>query len=136
MAKRTFMTQNQTFTAQTAGAALTNATYMGIVGGSTTQVVDVLEVLISGMASASTVAAMDFSAVATVATTPTALAAPNHDFGMNQYITALTSPVTTYVAAANGPVTSTAVTGLTLNLALNLFGGIIRWNAAPTQQVT
>jgi hypothetical protein len=137
MAKRTFMSQNQNWTAQTTAAALTSATYMGIQGSTTTQIVDVLEILISGMASASTVASMEFAAASTAPTGITALAAPNHDFGMNQYITALGAVVSTYVAASTaGPQMSATVGALALNLSLNLFGGIIRWNAAPTQQIT
>jgi len=136
MAKRTFMTQGQTFSATAAGATVPNSTFMGIQGSAATQIVDILEVLISGMATASTVASMEFAPVSTVPTTITALAAPHHDYGNNQYISALSAVVSTYTAATNPPTSSTVVGALALNLGLNLFGGIIRWNAAPTQQVT
>jgi hypothetical protein len=44
------------------------------------------------------------------------------------------STVVPFVAAATGPTPSNTVTDSKLSLALNLFGGIVRWNAAPTQQ--
>jgi hypothetical protein len=137
MAKRTFMTPGTGFTAQTTNTALTSSTYMGIQGGATTQVIDVLEFLISGLASSSTVADMLFSAATTAPTGATALTAPQHDFGMNQYISALSAPAVTYnTATTAGPQISAVTSTLALNLSLNLFGGILRWNAAPTQQVT
>ena len=137
MTKRLFTAQNQTWTAQATNTALTNATYMGIQGGSTTQVVDILEILVSGFASASTVAAFTFSPGGTP-TTPTALASPNSDGPLNQNGTALVSgsTVITYVAAGTGSTASNAATVSKINLGMNAFGGIIRWNAAPTQQYT
>jgi hypothetical protein len=138
MAKRVFAALGQTFTAQLAGGAnnLTNATYMGIQGGSATQIIDVLEVLISGMNTSSVVAAMILQRASTVAATPTALAAPNSDAGENPSITALVagSTVIPFVAATTGPIADNTTTSAKLNLSLNTFGGIIRWNAAPTQQ--
>ena len=50
---------------------------------------------------------------------------------------ALLSPPLTYVSTSTGttgPARSSAVADGRLNLAINAFGGIIRWNAAPTQQ--
>jgi hypothetical protein len=135
MAKRIFTAQGQTFTAQATAATLTNATYMGIQGGASTQIVDVLEILVSGFASASTVAAMEFLPASTAPTTPTALASPNSDGPAVANATALSSVVTTYVAAGTGPQASAATSVAKLNLGMNLFGGIIRWNAAPTQQI-
>jgi hypothetical protein len=136
MAKRTFMTQGLTFTATAVSTALTNSTYMGLSTATNTQLVDVLEILISGMATASTVGAFQFSQVNTAAQTITALAAPHHDFGNNLAITSLSSAVTSFVAATTAPGATSVVAALVLNLGLNMFGGIIRWNAAPTQQVT
>jgi len=135
MAKRLFTAQAQSFTAQATAATLTNATYMGIQGGNSTQVVDILEILISGFASASTVAGFTFSPASTTPTTPTALASPNSDGPLVANATALSTVVTTYVAAGTGPQASNSATVAKLNLGMNAFGGIIRWNAAPTQQI-
>ena len=138
MAKRLFTALAQTYTGQAAGGAnnLTNATYMGLRGGAATQVVDVLEVLISGRDTSSQVAAFVLNRSSTVAATPTALAAPNSDGGENPNITALVagSVAVSFVAATTGPIADNTTTSSKLNLALNTFGGILRWNAAPTQQ--
>lgn len=134
MAKRLFNAQGQTFTATAYTTALTNATYLALKGGTSTQLIDVLEVLVSGMATASTVAAVELDRSSTIGTTPTALAAPNSDGPMNPATAALSSVPVSYVAASTGPQASNTTTDGRLNLGLNLFGGIIRWNAAPTQQ--
>lgn len=137
MAKRLFTSQGLTFTAQAAGSVIgTASSYMALKGGASTQIIDVLEIFISGMATASTVAGMIMDRVSTLETTPTALAAPNRDGGMNPSITALVSgsTVVPFVTASTQPTPSNTVTDIALNLALNLFGGIVRWNAATTQQ--
>ena len=134
MAKRAFIAGNQTFTAQAYTTALTSATYMALKGGSGTQLLDLLEVLISGMATASTVAAMQLTRASTIETTPTALASPNSDGPMHPATAALAAPPVSFVAAATGPQASAVTTDAKLNFGLNLFGGIVRWNAAPTQQ--
>jgi hypothetical protein len=134
MAKRLFDSGGQTFTAQAYTTALTSSTYMCLKGGTTTQMIDCLEFLVSGMATSSTVAAMQVVRSSTIGTTPTALAAPNSDGPMVPATAPLASVPVSYVAAATGPLASNTTTDAKLNLALNLFGGIIRWNAAPTQQ--
>ena len=139
MAKRVFTSQGLTFTAANAGSAIgTSSTYMAIKGGIAGQIIDVLEVMISGMASASTVAAMNLARASVLETGGvTALAAPHSDGGENPSITLLSSAATVIpfdVAVTTQPTPSNTVTDAKLNLALNLFGGIVRWNAAPTQQ--
>lgn len=138
MAKRAFTSANITYTASAAGSATAGATatFMALKGASGTQTTDVLEILVSGKASASTIAAFEFNRVSTLETTPTALAAPNSDGPMHPATAALAAPVVPFVAATTGPTPSNTVTDARLNLALNTFGGIIRWNAAPTQQWT
>lgn len=136
MAKRVFTSAGLTYTASAAGSAAASSTYMAIKGGSSTQVTDVLEIFLSGKATSSTVAAMEFDRASTLETTPTALAAPHSDGPMHPATAALAAPVVTFVAASTGPTPSNTVTDARLNLGLNLFGGIIRWNAAPTQQWT
>jgi hypothetical protein len=140
MAKRVFTQQNMSWIASAAGAAITSPTtpqWMAIKGGSTTQIIDVLEVLISGMASASTLGGFTLARVTALesAAGGSALVAPASDGLENPSGTALASPVAVFTAAsATGPTPSNVTTNATLNLALNMFGGIIRWNAAPTQQ--
>lgn len=134
MAKRIFTSQGLTFTASAAGSAAASSTYMALKGGASTQLIDVLEVLISGKATASTVAAINLARASTIETTPTAIAAPHSDSAMFPNATALASTVVPFVAAATGPTPSNTVTDAKLQLGLNLFGGIVRWNASPFQQ--
>lgn len=134
MAKRLFEAGGLSFTAQAYTTALTGSTFMALRGGTTTQMIDVLELLVSGMATASTVAAMQLVRSSTVATTPTALASPNSDGPMVPATLPLANVPVSMVAATTGPQASAATSDAKLNLAMNLFGGIIRWNAAPTQQ--
>jgi hypothetical protein len=137
MAKRIFETGSLTFGTQAAATALTTSQFMAAKGGTATQVIDFLEFLISGMATASTVAAMTVAYSSTLGITPTALASPGFDGPMMVNATTLgANAVVTYFAAGTGPVMNAAATLPRLNLGLNLFGGIIRWNAAPTQQWT
>lgn len=136
MAKRMFETGSLTFGTQAAGTALTTSQFMAAKGGASTQIVDFLEFLVSGMATASTVAAMTVAYSSTIGTTPTTLASPGFDGPLVGPATALSSTVVTYFAAATGPIMNAAATLARINLGLNLFGGIIRWNAAPTQQWT
>lgn len=138
MAKRIFTTGGSTmiWTPSAHGSAAASSCFMAAKGGATTQIIDVLEVMISGMATASTVAAMMLAYSSTLGITPTALASPGSDGPLVVNATAISSVVVTYFAAGTGPVPSNSVTLPKLNLGLNLFGGIIRWNAAPTQQWT
>jgi hypothetical protein len=111
---------------------------MSVVGSAATQTTDILEVMISGKATSSTVAAMELARQSTLGTGgATTLAAPHSDGPLHPATAALASPVVTAVAyATNQAIPSNTVTDAKLQLGLNLFGGIIRWNAAPTQQWT
>ena len=138
MAKRLFATGGVTFTASASAAQATSGGYMSVVGSSATQVTDILEVMISGKATASTVAAMYLDRQSTLGTGgATALAGQNSDGPMHPATAALASPVVVAVAyTTNQAIPSATITDAKLQLGLNLFGGIIRWNAAPTQQYT
>lgn len=127
-----------TFGASAAGSAATSGQYMSVVGNSGTQTTDVLEVLISGKATTSTVAGMVFARQSALGTGgATTLAAPNSDGPMHFATAALAAPVVSAVAYTTLQATpSNTVTDAHIQLGLNLFGGIIRWNAAPTQQYT
>ena len=135
MAKRLFFA-SLTLTAQAyAATTLTDGTHMTLLGGGTTQMTDVLEVLINGRDVSSVVAATQLvRSSGTVAATPTALSSPNSDGPMVPATAALAAPVTTAVAFTTKPQASATITDAKLDLGLNTFGGILRWNAAPTQQ--
>ncbi len=134
MAKRLFTALGQTFTATAVSVNLANATYMALKGGTATQLIDVLEILVSGKATASTVAAIELARSITIANAPVALATPNSDGPMHPNTAVLAAVPVSFVAASTGPFADNTAALAKLNLGLNLFGGIIRWNAAPTQQ--
>jgi hypothetical protein len=134
LAKRIFSTFGVSFPANALASALTNG-YMAVIGSSTTAVADIDEILISGTQSASTIGAFAFAPISVAATTPTALAAPSSDGPMQSNATP-TAFANSYIAAATGPQVSNSTAAPKLNVGLNTFGGIIRWNAAPTQQMT
>lgn len=133
MAKRIFHANNYTPTAQADTTALTSGTYQALKGGGTTQLVNIVEVYIAGLAGASAPTSMQLARASTVETTPTALASPNSDGAMSQN-SALSSPVVSFVAAATGPQRSAVTSDAKLELGLNAFGGIVRWVAAPGEE--
>lgn len=141
MSKRLFSNYNWTPGTVADGAALANgggtaATYMAIQGGSGTQVIEVLEFYVNGLAVAAapmTLALARTSALQTGAVT--ALAAPASDGPNDPSVAALAAPVVTFTASATaGPQRSAATSDARLNAGINAFGGSYRWNAAPTQQ--
>jgi hypothetical protein len=138
MAKRIFQATGYLATATSDSATgLANGTFQAIRGATATQKVDILEVLISGLATASNVSVMQLARSGLLGASTSALARPNTDGPEDASTAALLSPVLTYVAVSAGavsPARSSATTDARLNLSINAFGGIIRWNAAPTQQ--
>jgi hypothetical protein len=137
MAKRLFFA-SQSFVGSAAGAQATSGAYMSIVGGSATQLIDILELLVSGQAAASALGGFCLTRQSTLGTGGnTAIAAPTSDGPMNSNTAALAAvPVTAIAYVTNQVIPSAATTDSHLNLGLNTFGGILRWNAAPFQQWT
>jgi hypothetical protein len=135
MAKRTFTSLGLTWGANALGSTITGSQYMAIepVTASTT-IVDIDEVMVSGTAGAGAVGAFVGTQMSTFSTTPTALAAPNSDGPMQQNATPVIQR--TYVVAGTNPTPSNSTTAPKLNFTLNFYGGIVRWNASPTQQYT
>jgi len=130
VAKRTFQATNWTPTATADTSALANGTYMALKGGSGTQLIDVQEIMVSGFAGSTAPAILQFARVSTVETTPTALAAPNSDGPMHPSTAALAAAPVSFTAAATGPQRSAVTTDGRLNLGLNTYGGIAKWNSA------
>ena len=138
MAKRLFTSVANAFTATAANAQASSGAYMALTGSSSTQTTDVLEIMVGGMATSSTLGGFQFARQSTAGTGgASALAAPNSDGPMHFATAALASAVTAAVAyVTNQPITSNSTTDARISLALNGFGGILRWNAAPGQQYT
>jgi hypothetical protein len=84
-----------------------------------------------GQASASSINDMVFARSSTVATTPTALAAPASDLAVDASANALATIVITFTAAAAGP--QRLAQGYLLTPSFNAFGGIVRLNYSNTQ---
>lgn len=137
MTKRIFTILNQSWTATATNTGLATTTFAGVQGGASTQSVDILEFKISGMATTSTLGAFQFSCVKVTGGGFSALATPNSDGPLNVNGTSLSSAVNTYVSSASTqPITYNVATTPIIDLSLNTFGGILRWNAAPYQQFT
>lgn len=134
MAKRIFNNTNWTPGTVADGSALASGTYMAIKGGSASQVINVLDIYISGMAATGSPMSLALARDSTLGTTPTTLAAPASDGPAQPNTTALSSTVVCYTAAATGPSRSAAIADARMNLGINAFGGSYRWNAAPGQE--
>jgi hypothetical protein len=138
MAKRVFNMASTTMTATAANAQATSGQYMSLVGSTATQTFDILEVLLSGTSLTSAVLGTTLARQGTLGTGgATALAANNSDGPSHPATAALASPVVSAVAyTTNQAIPSNATTDAHYNLGCNSWGGIVRWNAAPTQQCT
>ena len=128
MAKRLFHATNWTPTATGDTTNLANGTYMALQGGTSTQLINILEVLIDGQATTSAPTFLQLARDSTVMATPTALAAPNGDGPMHPSTVALSAPPVSAVSAGTSPQRSAATSQGRLELGLNAFGGIMKWN--------
>jgi hypothetical protein len=98
MAKRLFFFSGS-FVASAANAQATSAGYLSILGGSTTQSIDILEILVSGMAAASALGGFAFTRQSTLGTGgASALAAPASDGPADSNTAALAAPAVTATA--------------------------------------
>ena len=134
MAKRAFHATNFTPTATADATNLANGTYMALQGGSSTQLINVIEVMINGLAGSSSPTIMQLARDSTVGATLTALSAPNSDGPMHPSTAALAAAPGAFVAATTAPQRSSATSQPRLELGLNAFGGIVRWVAAPGEE--
>lgn len=134
MALRTFKSATWTPVAVADATNYTDNGYMGLMGGSTTQRIDVTEIYMGGQAGASSPSIMIFSRDSTVQATPTALTTGQSDAANDPSTAALAAPAVSFTASTTKPQRS-ATLGL-LNLSFNAFGGIVRWVAPPRGQLT
>ncbi len=128
MSKRIFKSQ---FT-PVAVADTTNFTdlgYMGLMGGSTTQLVKITEIDIGGLATSSAPTPMILARDSTVQATPTSLTTNESDAPLNPLVAALAAPVIAFTQSSTKPKRA-ATLGL-LPMPLNAFGGVNRFQAAP-----
>jgi hypothetical protein len=131
MALRTFAFTTFTPTNQADTSALTNATYMAMRGGNASQRWAIEELYMGGQASASSINDMVLAQHSTVASTPTALAAPASDLAVDSSAAPLSIIVITFTAATTGGQRKAGAYYLTPSF--NAFGGIVRLNYSNTQ---
>ncbi len=136
MAKRLFSTSISYATPTALGAAATSGQYMALKTSTATQLADILEATVQGIATASAIFGGVLARVSTNETgAQTALASPNSDGPQHPATAALASPVNSFIAAATTqPTPSSAATDTKFPLSINAFGGLYRENFAPTQQ--
>src|SRR6516225_4460462 len=139
MAKRIFATQGAIGGLNPLGSAAATGTFMSLLIPSTSATAalcDVLEIEISGTVATSNIGGFFMVRASTLATgTVTTLVNPNSDGGMLPSITAIAQPIGASIAfGMTQPTLCAGITVAKLSMGLNTFGGIFRWNAAPTQQ--
>src|SRR5208282_2345652 len=133
MAKRSFNVISWTPTPVADSASMTASGFMGLMGGSTTQKLTVYEVFMGGAAGSAAPMLMTLARDSTVNVTPTALTTGQKDAAFDPSSAALAAPPVPFVAASTEPLRS-ATLGL-LAIPFNAFGGIVRWLAAPGEEI-
>ena len=109
--------------------SMTNSGYICLQGGSTTQIINVWEVMLGGQATASAPTFMVLALDSTVGATLVALATPNAAGPLNPASAALAAPPVGFISATTVPKRSNSITFPKLSLSFNAFGGIAFWRA-------
>lgn len=133
MAKRSLSLTTFTPTATADTTNLVDATYFGVIqGGSATQKVAILEVYLGGQAGSSAPSIMVLARDSTVAGT-VSLGTGQNDAALDASTAALAAPTVVGNTATIKPQRSSSLK--LLNLSFNAFGGIVRWVAAPGEEI-
>lgn len=133
MAKRSLSTTNITLTATADTTNLASSTYCGAMqGGSATQRTNIIEIYVGGQSTSSAVAIMLFSRDSTVPVTVGATT--TFDAPLDASSAALAAPLLVGNVWTTAPQRS--ATAHLLNLTFNAFGGIVRWVAAPGEEMS
>jgi hypothetical protein len=134
MAKRILGLTTFTPTATADTTNLVDATYFGVIqGGSSTQRIQVLEIYMGGQAGSSTPTFMLLSRDSTVAAT-VSLGTGQTDASASASTAALAAAPVVGNTATTKPQRSATLH--LLNLSFNAFGGIVRWVAAPGEEIS
>jgi hypothetical protein len=134
MAKRIVSITTQTPTATADTTNLVDATYPCLLqGGSSTQRTNVLEVYLGGQASSSAPTIMVLARDSTVAGT-NSNGTGQTDAALDAATAALAAPVLTGNTNTTKPQRSSSLH--LLNLSFNAFGGVVRWVAAPGEEIS
>ena len=117
-------------TAATADSApIADTTYQGLQGGVAGQRINVLELYLGGQANASAPNIMLFARHSIIGATLSG----GRNVPLDPSTAALTNPPVTYTTATTKPNRSPTLS--LLNLSFNAFGGIVRWVAAPGEEI-
>lgn len=108
----------------------TSAGFMALQGGSSTQRINLLEVYMGGLASSSAPAQMIVARDSTVGATLSGGIGAN---ALDAATAALSAPPVVFSTATTKPQRSSTLQ--ILMLGFNAFGGIVRWVAAPGEEV-
>lgn len=133
MAKRSMQVRTLTPTATADTTNLVDQTYLGVIqGGSATQRINVIEVMLTGQAGSSAPSIIGLARDSTIGVTATG---GNHtDAALDGSTAALAAPPVVGNGFTTKPQRSSTL--WLLNLAFNAFGGIVRWVAAPGEEIT
>lgn len=130
MAKWSAAKNNWTPVAVADTTSFTDSGYMALQGGSSTQKLTLLEVYMGGLAAASAPAQMILSRDSTVgATSLTGVT----NAALDPSTAALAAPPLPFSASTTKPQRSSSLQ--LLPLAFNAFGGLVRWVAAPGEEI-
>jgi hypothetical protein len=136
MAKRSVSVVNQTPTGTADTANLADATYPFLLqGGSSTQRTNIIEVYLGGLAGSSAPTPMVLARDSTVASGTNTYGTGQTDAALDASTAALAAPVVT----GNSNATTKPQRSSTLHLltpAFNAYGGLVRWLAAPGEEIT
>lgn len=117
-----------------AATTLANGTHLGVIqGGSSTQRVNILEVYLGGQAGASSPSIITLARDSVVGITPGALTASTQT---NAILEASGAQTFTTIAFSWTTPPQRSTTLHLLNLSFNAFGGIVRWVAAPGEEIS
>ena len=129
MAKWSFNVATWTPVAVADATNFTDAGYCALQGGSSTQRVNIYEIIMGGQAGSSAPAIFQFARDSTVGASITSLSSPNSAGPLDASTAALAAPVVGFVASSTKPQRSSSVTLGKLNLSFNAFAGFVKWRA-------
>jgi hypothetical protein len=134
MAKRVLGLTTFTPTATADTTNLVDATYFGVIqGGSSTQRINILEIFMGGQAGSSAPTFMLLARDSTIAVTVSS-GTGQTDAAMDASTAALAALSVVGNTATTKPQRSSTLH--LLNLSFNAFGGLVRWLAAPGEEIT
>lgn len=134
MAKRSFSTPGFTPAAVADTTATTANQMMALQGGSATQRTNIHEVYMGGLATSSAPSPMILARDSTVAATALGLGTIGRDAALDGATAALAAPPVPLATATTMPQRSATLH--LLPLAFNAFGGVVRWLAAPGEEIS